>query len=148
MLGLARGQKDFGANPAVEPLAILDFFGPADLNRMKSDLEAIHSQKGLGLWQNAGSKLLGVPINESADKAKIASPINYVSGAASPVMILQGGKDDLVPAAQSERLHAALDRAGVKSELVVIDGAGHDGAVFSTPEVQSKVVHFLNEVLK
>lgn len=148
MLGLARAQKDFGANPAVKPLAILDFFGPADLNRMKSDLEAIHSQKGLGLWQDAGSKLFGGPVDESADKAKMASPINYVSDAAPPVMIFQGSKDDLVPIAQSERLHAALDKAGVKNELVVIDGAGHDGALFSTPEVQSKVIHFLNGVLK
>src|SRR5579871_5806846 len=35
MLGLARGQKDFGANPEVKPLAILDFFGPADFNGAK-----------------------------------------------------------------------------------------------------------------
>ncbi len=148
MLGLARGQKDFGANPAVKPLAILDFFGPTDFNRAKSDLEAIHSQKGLDLFKDAVSKLVGAPIDESADKARIASPMNYVSAAAPPVMILQGGKDDLVPAAQSERLHAALDKAGVKNELVVIDDAGHDGPAFSTPEVQVKVIHFLNEVLK
>ena len=148
MLGLARGQKDFGADPAVKPLAILDFFGPTDFNRAKSDLEAIHSQKGLDVFHDAVSKLLGAPVDESTEKGKIASPINYVSGAAPPVLILQGGKDDLVPVAQSERLHAALDKAGVKNELVVIDDAGHDGPAFSTPEVQSKVVHFLNGVLK
>jgi acetyl esterase/lipase len=148
MLGLARGQKDFGANPAVKPLAILDFFGPTDFNMAKSDLEAIHSQKGLDVFHDAVSKLLGAPVDESAAKAKIASPINYVSSAAPPVLIVQGGKDDLVPVAQSERLHAALDKAGVKNELVVIDGAGHDGPAFSTPEVQSNVIHFLNGVLK
>lgn len=148
MLGLVRAQKDFGADPAVKPVAILDFFGPADLNRMKSDLEAIHSQKGLELWRDAGSKLLGEPLDEAAGKAKIASPINYVSAAAPPVLIIQGGKDDLVPLAQSERLHAALDKAGVKNQLVVIDAAGHDGPLFSTPEVQVKVIHFLDGVLK
>jgi len=148
MLGLARGQKDFGANPAIKPLAILDFFGPTDLNKMKSDLEAIHSRKGLDLFYDAGSKLFGTPIDESADKGKMASPINYVSAAAPPVMICQGGKDNLVPLAQSERLHAALDKAGVKNELVVVDDAGHDGAAFSTPEMQMKVIHFLDGVLK
>jgi acetyl esterase/lipase len=151
MLGLARGalgQKDFGANRAVKPLAIMDFFGPADLTRMKSDLEAIHSQKGLDLLQDAGSKLFGTPVDESADKAKMASPINYVSADAPPVIIFQGSQDDLVPAAQSERLHAALDRAGVKNQLVVIDGAGHDGPLFSTPEEQLKVIHFLKGVMK
>ena len=55
---------------------------------------------------------------------------------------------DLVPVAQSERLHAALYRAGIENELVVIDDVGHGGPVFSTPEVQSKVIHFLNGVLK
>ncbi len=148
MLGLARGQKDFDANPAVKPLAILDFFGPTDFNRAKSDLEAIHSQKGLDVFHDAVSKLLGAPVDESADKGEIASPINYVSAAAPPVLIIQGGKDDLVPRAQSERLHAALDKAGVKNELVVVDDAGHDGPAFSTPEVQSKVIHFLDGVLK
>jgi acetyl esterase/lipase len=148
MLGLARGQKDFGANPAVKPLAILDFFGPTDLNRMKSDLEAIHSRKGVELLQDAGRKLLGVPLDEAAGKAKIASPINYVSADAPPVLIIQGGQDVLVPVAQSERLHAALDRAGVKNQLVVVDDAGHDGALFSTPDMQLSVVHFLNGVLK
>jgi acetyl esterase/lipase len=148
MLGLAREQKDFGANPAVKPLAIMDFFGPADLTRMKSDLEAIHSQKGLDALQDAGSKLLGTPLDEAADKAKIASPINYVSATAPPIIIFQGSQDGMVPVAQSERLHAALDRAGVENQLVVIDGAGHDGPLFSTPEEQLKVIHFLKEVVK
>ena len=53
-----------------------------------------------------------------------------------------------MPAAQSERLHAALDRAGVKNQLVVIAGAGHDGPLFSTPEEQLKVIHFLKGVMK
>ena len=148
MLGLAREQKDFGADSTVKPLAIMDFFGPADLTRMKSDLEAIHSRKGLDLLQDAGTKLLGTPLGEAAAKAKMASPINYVSAAAPPVIIFQGGQDDLVPAAQSERLHAALDRAGVKNQLVIIDGAGHDGPLFSTPQEQLKVIHFLKEVMK
>ncbi|HTR43508.1 MAG TPA: alpha/beta hydrolase [Pseudomonadales bacterium] len=148
MLGLARGQKEFGADPAVKPVAILDFFGPTDLNRMKSDLEAIHSQKGLELLQDAGSKLLGASLDEDAEKAKKASPINYVSATAPPVLIIQGGKDNLVPLAQSERLHAALDKAGVKNQLIVVDDAGHDGPLFSTPEVQSKVTHFLDGVWK
>jgi acetyl esterase/lipase len=148
MLGLARGEKDFGANPAVKPLAIMDFFGPADLNMMKGDLEAIHSQKGLDLFEDAGGKLLGAPIDESPDKAQIASPINYVSAAAPPVIIFQGSQDDLVPAAQSKRLHAALDKAGVKNQLVVIDGAGHDGPLFSTPKEQVKVIHFLKGIVK
>ncbi len=93
-------------------------------------------------------KLLGTPLGQFSDEAKIASPVNYVSAASPPVLILQGGKDDLVPLAQSRRLHDALDQAGVKNQLIVVDAAGHDGSLFSTPEVESKVVDFLNGVFE
>jgi acetyl esterase/lipase len=146
LLGLARGERDFGADPSVRPLAILDFFGPADLNKMKDDLLTIHSDKGIELLQDAGTKLLGAPVEQTPDKAKAASPITYVSAAGPPVLVLQGGNDDLVPAAQSRRLHAALDATGVKNQLIVLDNVGHDGPLFSTPEVESKVMDFLNGV--
>jgi len=148
LLGLARQERDFGANPAIKPLAILDFFGPADLNGMKDDLQTIHSERGIETWQDAEPKLLGAPLDQSAGKAKAASPITYVSAAAPPVLILQGDQDDLVPIAQSQRLHAALDRAGVKNQLIIVPGAGHDGPMFSTPEIQPVIIHFLDGIFK
>jgi acetyl esterase/lipase len=148
LLGLARGQKDFGADAAIKPLAILDFFGPADFNRMMDDLQTIHSDNGLKLFQDAGTKLFGVPVDQAADRANAASPVNYVNALNPPVLMLQGAKDDLVPLAQSERLRATLNRSGVKNQLIVVAGAGHDGPMFSTPEIQKQVVHFLNEIFK
>jgi acetyl esterase/lipase len=146
LLGLARQERDFGANPAIKPLAILDFFGPTDINGMKDDLQAIHSRKGIDSWQDVGSRLLGAPLDQSAGKAKAASPITYVIATAPPVLIIQGDQDDLVPVAQSERLHAALDRAGVKNKLILVHDAGHDGPLFSTPEIQPVLIHFLNGI--
>jgi acetyl esterase/lipase len=148
LLGLARHEPDFGADPSIKPLAILDFFGPADFNKMLDDLNRIHSQKGIELFQDAVPRLLGAPVDQSSDLPKIASPDTYVSTASPPVLILQGGRDDLVPPAQSRRLHDALDRAGVKNQLIMVDAAGHDGPLFSTPEIESKVIDFLNRVLK
>lgn len=145
LLGLARDERNFGADPSIKPLAILDFFGPADFNRMQDDLEVIHSEKGLETFQDAGSKLLGAPVEQSSAKAKLASPIAYVSAASPPVLIFHGNNDDSVPPAQSRRLHEALNQAGVKNQLVMVD-AGHDGPLFSTPEIESKVVSFLNEI--
>lgn len=148
LLGLARQERDFGAHPAVKPLAILDFFGPTDLNGMTADLQAIHSRKGIELWQDAGPKLLGAPLDQAAAQAKTASPITYVSAAAPPVLILQGDEDDLVPEAQSRRLHIALNRAGVDNELIMVHDAGHDGPMFSTPRIQPGIIDFLNGILK
>ena len=146
LLGLARDQKDFDADPAIKPLAILDFFGPADFTRLLDDLQAIHSEKGIKDYQNAVPRLLGAQVDQSPDKAKIASPITYVAAGNPPVLILHGGKDPSVPTDQSRRLHDALDKAGVKNQLIVLDDAGHDGPLFSTPEVQSKVIDFLNGI--
>ncbi|HVU07686.1 MAG TPA: alpha/beta hydrolase [Verrucomicrobiae bacterium] len=148
LLGLARNENDFGANPKVKPLAILDFFGPADFNSMKNDLAEVHSSNGLALFQDVVPKLLGAPLNQAADKMKLASPMTYVNAANPPVLILQGGKDDLVPAVQSRRLHDALDRVGVKNQLIVVAEAGHDGPLFSTPEIAAKVIRFLDDVLE
>jgi uncharacterized protein (TIGR03067 family) len=146
LLGLARGNRDFGADPAIKPLAILDFFGPADFNRTKDDLEAIHSEKGLQDFNDAVGRLLGVPVDQPSEKAKLASPITYVSAGNPPVLIIHGGRDESVPVAQSRRLHEALDRLGVKNQFIMVD-AGHDGPLFSTPEIEAKVVNFLNEIL-
>ena len=146
LLGLARDQKDFGTNPDIKPLAILDFFGPADFIRIKNDFEAIHSTNGLESYLDIAAKLFGKPVGTATNEARIASPINYVSADSPPVLILQGGKDESVPLAQSERLHEALDKAGVKNQLIIVPDAGHDGPMFSTPDIAKKVVIFLDGV--
>lgn len=144
LLGLARQQPGFGADPAIKPAAIIDFFGPADFSKMMGDLQAIHSTNGIQVFQDAVPKLLGVPLKDAEDKEKIASPVTYVASNNPPVLILQGGSDDLVPASQSRDLHAALDKAGVMNRYVEVPGAGHDGPRFSSPEIEASVVDFLS----
>ena len=147
LLGMARHQKEFGADPAVKPLAILDFFGPTDLIAGLEDLQAAHSEEGLKLAARAVPHLLGATPAEDPAKARAASPLTYVSPNVAPVLILQGTADKLVPLAQSERLHARLDEAKVKNELIVVEGAPHDGSSFSTPERQAQVLDFLRGVM-
>ncbi len=53
------------------------------------------------------------------------SPINFVSADDPPVLLIHGDQDELVSLDNSERLNAALDKAGVSNELVVIEGAAH-----------------------
>ena len=146
LLGMARNEKDFGANPAIKPLAIVDFFGPADFTKLLDDLKAIHSDQGMKDYEGAVPLLLGAEADQAPDKAKIASPITYVAADNPPVLIIHGGKDPEVPPDQSRRLHDALDKAGVKNELFVVDNAGHDGGAFYSADVQARVVDFLNGI--
>ena len=57
--------------------------------------------------------------------ATAISPILFVSDDDPPTMLIHGNADELVPIANSERLQAALDKAGVKHDFLVIEGGGH-----------------------
>ena len=131
MLGLARDEKEFNADPGFRPRAILDFFGP-------SDMVAFPPGEDI-------TRLLGASASESPDKAMRASPLTYVSKSSAPVLILHGDQDESVPLQQSRALDAAMRKAGAGSELLIIKGAPHDGPLFETPDVQKRVIAFLNE---
>ena len=53
------------------------------------------------------------------------SPLMHVGKGSSPVLIIHGDKDTLVPISQSEAMIAKLKEAGVACELVVKPGKGH-----------------------
>jgi dipeptidyl aminopeptidase/acylaminoacyl peptidase len=54
-----------------------------------------------------------------------ASPVSYVTADAAPFLLIHGDSDGLVPLAQSELLAAALTGAGVRNELVTVEGGDH-----------------------
>jgi acetyl esterase/lipase len=59
------------------------------------------------------------------DKAAEVSPLMHVSSDDAPTFLVHGDKDDLVPISHSYNIVEAFDRAGVKNELIVIEGAAH-----------------------
>ncbi|MFL5338792.1 MAG: alpha/beta hydrolase [Gemmataceae bacterium] len=73
------------------------------------------------------------------DEAKTAdvSPLLHVSEKTAPTLLIHGDKDALVPIEHSQNMIAALQKAKVPSELLVIAGAGHG---FSPQQNQTQVV--------
>ena len=59
--------------------------------------------------------------------ARQVSPINHVRAGLPPIITIHGDADDIVPYSHAQRLHAALDKAGVPNQLVTIRGGGHGG---------------------
>jgi acetyl esterase/lipase len=57
--------------------------------------------------------------------AREVSPLTYVRPGLPPIITIHGDQDDVVPYSQAVRLHAALDNAGDKNELVTIHGGKH-----------------------
>jgi acetyl esterase/lipase len=119
--------------------AVVDWYGPTDLTRIGPRHAGADS---------APAKLIGGPIADNKDKAEKANPIAYITKNAAPFLILHGTRDDLVPIQQSELLHEALKKAGVESTFERLEGAGHGGPQFHTPEVRKTIAAFFDKHLK
>lgn len=113
---------DITGSSAVQ--AVVDWFGPTDLLTMREQALP-DGARGMNNPDSAKSLLIGGALQDHREAAIAASPVTYVSGAAPPFHIQHGARDRLVPLGQSQELYNALVAAGVKSTLVVIEGADH-----------------------
>jgi acetyl esterase/lipase len=137
-----------GANSGVSSRvqAVCDFFGPADLLTM-AEQSGADSTIEHDAPNSPESLLLGGPILDRKDAARRASPVSYITKDDPPFLIVHGDKDNTVPVGQSKELHAALQKAGVDSTLMIIPGAGHGPGV-ATAETLRAVVAFFDKHLK
>jgi acetyl esterase/lipase len=122
-------------NPGVSSTvqAVADFYGPANL--VTFDPHAAN---------DAALRLIGGPPDQYAAKAKVASPLFYVTPQACPFLIIHGDKDNLVPLSQSVEFNDALKKAGVDSSLFIVPGGGHG---FPNPEPYAATVAFFQKHL-
>ena len=70
-------------------------------------------------------RMLGKTREAAPELYRLASPVTHIDARDPPFLILHGTADKLVPVKQSETLAAALKKAGVEHELVIIEGAPH-----------------------
>ena len=110
------GWEDAGSQGEMKVAAIVNWFGITDVPAM------LHAPEERGY----AVEWLGSMPNRD-EVARRVSPMTYVRNGLPPVITIHGDKDTLVPHAQAERLHAALDKAGVANRLVTIPGGGHGG---------------------
>ena len=87
------------------------------------DLEAL--ELGTHKFESNYSDRLVAPYPERADVYRARSPVHFVDAIRSPVLVLQGEDDLVVPKAQAEALVAALERNGVPRAYLLFEGEGH-----------------------
>ena len=119
---------------------VVDFCGPTHLLSMGKfpgniDHDAPNSPE---------SQLVGGTLHENKKVANQASPMTYVTVDDAPTLIVHGMEDRTVPFNQAEIFHAALQKAGVKSEFLPMKGMGHG---LGGPEVEKRVRAFLESKL-
>ncbi len=147
LAGLTEGNEELAGdreypNESSTIQAVVDWFGPTDLLTMSQypsifDHDSPHSPE---------SKLVGGAIQENKDKARIASPMQYIHPEAPSTLIMHGDQDDVVPFEQSMEFYKALKQSGNDVILYKIKGAGH--IAFTQPHILDLVKKFFDQHLK
>jgi acetyl esterase/lipase len=136
--------NDVDKEDKVHIRAVLDYYGPSDLNVVHGSAAALdYDGKNSAL-----NMLLGAEALDRPDLAAIASPVTYIDKNDPPILILHGDVDGFVPFWESRLFYSRLKLAGVKTQLIKLPGVNHAGAAFQAPGIQQQVIAFLNEVLK
>lgn len=145
LLGVTGQVKDFDVGADLDESSavqcVIDWFGPADFPGYDEKLPTPMVQR-----ENPNSvlaMLFGGPVSQKLELAKRASPVNWATREAAPMLIMQGTNDPLVPLDQSERLYRKLKEVGANVTLDVLEGAGHGGPQFVTQEKIKMMFEFL-----
>lgn len=127
--------------------AVVDLFGPSDF----TTLTDAWSTMDHAAPDSPESLLLGGPLLENLDRAKVASPLTYVDSTDPPSLIVHGDGDPIVPWNQSDKLHRALQAAGVESTFITVKGGGHGFSEECDPpgsKVNAMVLEFFDRKLR
>ncbi len=82
----------------------------------------------------------------TAEMGKRASAVEYVSTNTPPVLILHGSEDHLASMEQSQRFYELLQEHGVRTDLLIIEGAAHGDDLFYQRAVADRILDFLGSV--
>ena len=141
MLGVSAGAylallQGYKYASQIKPKAIVSFFGPTDLIDM-------YNHPANPLVPSAMVSAIGkTPLHDSLLFAN-SSPVNFVSSASSPTILLQGGADILVSVTQATRLKAKLDAAGVINQYIYYPTEGHGWFGATLTDSFNKIQAFL-----
>jgi acetyl esterase/lipase len=107
--------------------AVVDFYGPNDLvlqtEKRRSEPEDPSKPHHPGLlefmgfksWEDAGI----------VEKLRASSPATLVSKNMPPFLFIHGNADEQVPYEQSLKMCEAMRKAGVKCEVITVEGGRH-----------------------
>jgi acetyl esterase/lipase len=114
----AGGASSSGPNNTDElkVAAVVDWYGIADVKEL---LSGPNERSWAVAWLGA------LPYRE--ELAKQMSPLTYIRAGIPPIISVHGDADPVVPYTQKQRLHQALEKAGVAHELVTIPNGKHGG---------------------
>lgn len=110
MLGVA-------ADDSARVRAVVSISGPTDLISLARESSDARP---------AVAQFLGGPVIRLRSRYRDASPIAHVTPDDSPMLLVHGSDDSLVPPIQSRQLSKALTAAGVRNRVLILSGVDHE----------------------
>ena len=123
--------------------ATIDLYGPTNFLTILNQ----STPHGISVRKPALELLMGKPVEDVPEMARLASPVFQVDATDPPIFIAHGDQDNQVPINQSHELHGAFKKHGVKVQFEVVHGAGHGSPDYYQSEFTDKILVFLKEVL-
>jgi acetyl esterase/lipase len=120
----------------VRAKAVIDFFGPTDMKAMYQSVP-VNIRSALEIFMN------GTPASNPANYNN-ASPVNFVTTQSPPTLILYGGRDRMIPAAQHTLLKEKLEQSGVPNKTVFYPSYGHGWYGERLSDSFDQIAAFLN----
>jgi acetyl esterase/lipase len=152
LLGMSNGEKelegDLGPTQSgSEVQGTVSFYGISDL-RTRPAQRLLPGCPGENHAVTSEGRLLGAEPNTptGGPLAAAASPIAYVDAGDPPMLLFHGRQDCNVRPVQSQTMHEALQKAGVKSELTMIDAEHSQPIFYTTKALQRQLIAFLSKV--
>lgn len=141
MAGLLENDRKFDTNcPSnidMRVAAIVSNYAPTDFSGNNIDAK---KWKSLANW-------LGDKVDNQSFRTSV-SPLTYVNKTRSPVFIVHGNADPIVPYQQSVALHEKLDQYGVYNVFITVDGGGHGGFdKEKKTEINNALIEFLSKTV-
>src|SRR3954466_2518445 len=143
-LGVTADLKQFegdegNATQSTRIACVVNRYGPSDFT--KSYGKSVDAAEVLPLW-------LGGNLETALDKHIAASPLNWVTPAAAPTLILHGTEDKYVAYEQGVWMRDRLKACGVEVEMLTLEGAGHGFKGADAENAEAAMFAFFEAQLK
>lgn len=118
---------------------VVNRYGPSDFT--KSYGKSVDAAEVLPLW-------LGGNLETARQKHVLSSPLNWVTPAAAPTLLLHGTEDKYVAHEQAVWMRDRLQACGVQVEMLTLEGAGHGFKGADADKAERAMFGFFDKFLK
>lgn len=134
-----RFEGDQNPGSSSEVACVVNFYGPSDFT--KSYGKSVDAHEVLPLW-------LGGDLTQARQRHVEASPLNWVTPAAVPTLLIHGTEDKYVAYEQALWMRDRLTACGVHVELLTLEGAGHGFKGADADKADQALLKFFEDHLK